>query len=178
MQKQIEELLNALKSKLDDMSALEFRTAKTIISTISIKIKLNSISKQHAIEKRESKDRFHPIRPYRGEIYHVLLSQDNVGKELNGPHLCVIISNQKKNNYSEKVNVVPIEGDGNRIDRMNHVQVTNKDMEDGLLRKDPSRIIGGDIMTIDKSRLDIKIGKLSTNKQAELDRMLKNQLKL
>lgn len=87
--------------------------------------------------------------------------------------MCVVISNKGKNLYSEKVNVVPIEGDGNKIDPKNNIQLTNEDLEDGNLNKDPSKIIGADIMTIDKARLDRRIGKLKDYKLIEVIDMVK-----
>lgn len=171
-----QKLVTFLENLLKKFSNSELTTARTIVKTIQFKLNLNQISKTHAIDKKKDLKKLHPVRPNRSEIYNVLLSDDNVGTELNGNHPCVIISNQKKNLYSEKVNVVPIEGDGNRIDRMNHIKITNLDLSEGSLTKDPSRAIAGDVMTIDKARLDRKIGKLSPQKMTELMNMVKNQL--
>lgn len=172
----IESLKSRLENKLTSSNKRDLWKIRNIIDSIPEKCRMDQISRDHADLKKADNKKFHPVRPTRGEIYNILLSGDNVGKELINNHLCVIISNQKKNIYSEKVNVVPIEGDGRKIDRMNNIQITNGDLEDGSLDKIPSKIIGGDIMTIDKSRIDLRVGKLKEAKMAELMEMVKAQL--
>ncbi|OZS78957.1 hypothetical protein CF394_03445 [Tetzosporium hominis] len=173
---EIENLKSRLERELKKTDSTYQWKVKKIIDSIVEKCELDEKSKKHAGEKKSHHRKFHPVRPVRGEIYNVLLSPDNVGTELNNNHLCVIISNPKKNIYSEKVNVVPIEGDGRRIDPMNNIQLTNEDLEFGTITKDPSRIIGGDIMTIDKARIDRKVAKLSPEKLEEVMAMVTSQL--
>ena len=72
----------------------------------------NSIENRKLRSSHEKK--FHPVKPYRGEIYNAFITE-GVGSELCGNHLVVIIQNKKANIYSEKVNVLPIEGDGTKI---------------------------------------------------------------
>lgn len=171
--RRLTEKLNDILATLDKRN---FRKAFVIISSIAQKCELDQKSREHAKQKKEDENKHHPIRPIRGEIYNVKISDDNVGTELNGNHLCVIISNDRKNIFSEKVNVVPIEGDGKKIDKKNNIQLTNKDLEDGKIDKDPSKIIGADVMTIDKARLDRRIGKVDNNKLKEITKMVKAQL--
>ncbi|MCM3571276.1 type II toxin-antitoxin system PemK/MazF family toxin [Neobacillus mesonae] len=169
-------LKDILLDKLSTLHKKNFRKALIIINSIPEKCRLDQKSYDHAVLKKADKKKLHPTRPVRGEIYNALISEDNVGTELNGNHLCVIISNKKKNLYSEKVNVVPIEGDGKKIDPKNNIQLTNADLEDGTLDKDPSKIIGADIMTLDKARLERRIGKLKDDKLDEVLEMVKAQL--
>ncbi|MBP1934879.1 type II toxin-antitoxin system PemK/MazF family toxin [Ammoniphilus resinae] len=173
---QIDRLITRLTDVLSKLHPRNFKKALLIINSIPEKCSLDKKSYDHALQKKADKRKLHPTRPVRGEIYNVLISQDNVGTELIGNHLCVIISNKKKNLYSEKVNVVPIEGDGTKIDPINNIQLTNDDLEDGHLDKNPSKIIAADIMTIDKARLDIRIGKLKDEKLKEIIQMVKDQL--
>jgi len=173
---QKDRLKNKLLNILSTLHKKYFGTALVIINSIPDKCRLNQKSYDHAILKKENKKKLHPTRPIRGGIYNTLISEDNVGSELNGNHLCIVISNKKKNLYSEKVNVIPIEGDGNKIDPINNIQLKNNDLEDGSLDKDPSKIIGGDIMTLDKARLGQKIGKLKSEKLDEVIEMIKAQL--
>ena len=56
----------------------------------------------------------HPVILTRGEIYNAYITE-GVGKELTGNYLAVIIQSRNSNMYSDKVTVVPIEGDGNII---------------------------------------------------------------
>lgn len=175
-QRKKDRLSAELLDVLSNLEESDFYKALVTIKGIPTKVQLDNTSKEHAKQKKEDKKKLHPTRPVRGDVYNVLISDDNVGTELNGNHLCVIISNKKKNLYSEKVNVVPIEGDGSKIDSKNNIKLTNDDMEEGKLDKDPSKIIGADIMTIDKARLDIRIGKLKEPKLNEVISMVKNQL--
>ena len=101
------------------------------------------------------------------------------GKELCGSHPVLIVQNQKQNIHAEKVNVLPIEGDGNKINPKYQVQITSADMENNIiLSKDPSRVIISDIMTLDKARLGKKIGKLKQSKMDVINETLKLQLDL
>lgn len=121
--------------------------------------------------------KFHPVKPQRGEIYNAFITE-GVGSELCGNHLVVIIQNKKGNIYSEKVNVLPIEGNGAKINPNYQVRLTSSDLSEGLLSKDPSRIIVTDITTIDKARLGRKIGCLTLERLAEIDKLLKKHLEL
>ena len=121
--------------------------------------------------------KFHPVKPQRGEIYNAFITE-GVGSELCGNHPVVIIQNKKANIYSEKINVLPIEGNGTKINPNYQVQLTNEDLADGSLDKDPSRIIVTDITTIDKARLGRKIGTLSPDCLAAVEKLLKKHLEL
>lgn len=119
----------------------------------------------------------HPISPRRGQIYNAYITT-GVGKELKKNHLVVIIQNLKANIFSEKVNVIPIEGDGNNINPVYMEQICSNDLVEGSLDKNPSRVITSDILTIDKARLGRFIGKLSEEKMSLISEKLKKQLDL
>lgn len=121
--------------------------------------------------------KYHPVKPYRGEIYNAFITE-GVGSELCGNHLVVIIQNKKANIYSEKVNVLPIEGDGTKINPNYQIQLSSKDLIEGILDKEPSRIIVTDITTIDKSRLGKRIGRLTPECLTSVDKLLKRHLEL
>lgn len=130
------------------------------------------------IQQAETKfPKKHPVRPKRGQIFNAEIGE-NVGSELSGNHLVIIIQNTKGNIYSEKVNVIPIEGDGNKIKPSVHLKLTNEDLEYGYLDKDPSRVIFADIMTIDKARLGRRIGQIKSQKINEICKKIKEQLEL
>ncbi len=94
-------------------------------------------------------------------------------------HPVIIMQNHSQNMHADKVNVLTIEGDGNKINPKYQVCITNDDIEgDANLSKNPSRVIISDILTIDKARLGIKIGKLKTEKIKVLNEKLKKQLDL
>ncbi len=87
--------------------------------------------------------KFHPIKPYRGEIYNAF-----------------------------------IEGDGTKINPNYQVRLSSAELADGKLDKEPSRIIVTDITTIDKARLGRRIGRLTPECLAIVDKLLKNHLEL
>lgn len=135
----------------------------------------------NSLENRKIRDahpkKFHPVKPQRGEIYNAFITE-GVGSELCGNHLVVIIQNKKGNIYSEKVNVLPIEGTGAKINPNYQVRLSSSDLASGSLDKDPSRIIVTDITTIDKARLGRKIGCLTPECLAQVDKLLKKHLEL
>ena len=120
---------------------------------------------------------YHPIKVFKGEIYNAQIAQ-NAGSELSDNHLVVIIQGFSSNVYGEKVTILPIEGDGNKVNPHYQIKLTNADLEEGMLDKDPSRIIFTDIMTLDKARLDRRIGKLNPTKIEEVNRYLVAHLDL
>ena len=101
-----------------------------------------------------------------------------MGSELCGNHLVVIIQNKKANIYSEKVHVLPIEGDGTKINLNYQVRLSSAELADGKLDKEPSRIIVTDITTIDKARLGRRIGRLTPQCLVAVEKLLKNHLEL
>lgn len=158
-------------------------------------LKITYESKQHMIDKRTEKRKkeednaakgirkkvvtTHPISPIRGQIYNALLGE-NWGSELSGEHPVLIISNAKNNLFAQKVNVVAIEGDGNNTSAPYLVQISSSDFEDGAkkLKKDPSRVVAPEILTIDKSRLNLLVGKLKDKKMLEISEALAKQLEI
>lgn len=117
--------------------------------------KLNLMSKNNRVIQTNNLDKTHPTKIYSGEIYYITMT-DGVGTELKGDHLGIVIQNTKANLYSSKVNIVPIEGDGSKINKNYNVELTNTDLVEGHIDKDPSRIITTDILTLDKCRLGKK----------------------
>ncbi|MBQ8799998.1 MAG: hypothetical protein IJZ55_10575 [Lachnospiraceae bacterium] len=73
---------------------------------------------EKSIESRKSRDshvkKYHPIKVFKGEIYNAQITQ-NAGSELSDNHLVVIVQGFSSNVYGEKVTVLPIEGDGSKL---------------------------------------------------------------
>lgn len=115
--------------------------------------------------------KYHPVKVFKGEIYNAQITE-NAGSELSNNHLVIIIQGFSSNVYGEKVTVLPIEGDGSKINPHYQIKLTNTDLEEGMLDKDPSRIIFTDIMTLDKARLDRRVGKLNSDKIDEVNKYL------
>lgn len=167
-------VFNGLISTIKHISvnkALKYIQALPIIC----RLHYNSLENRR-IKNNDSK-KLHPIIPQRGEIYNAYITE-GVGSELCDNHLVLIIQNQKGNMYGEKVNVLPIEGDGMKVNSNYQVKLANDDMETGHLNKNPSRIIITDITTIDKARLDRRIGKIKPECMSAVDKLLRQQLSL
>lgn len=158
-------------------SSQNCKDIKRYLSDILVNVKLNLNSRNNRAKQSSNPNKIHPVNVYSGEIYFITMS-GGVGTELIGDHLGIVVQNKKANLYSSKVNVVPIEGDGTKINKNYNVELTNADLESGHIDKDPSRIITTDILTIDKCRLSRKIGKVNDAKYEEIKKYLKKQLDL
>lgn len=142
-------------------------------------IPLQCLMNEESLQNRKLRDshpkKFHPVKTRKGDIFNANITE-NVGSELGENHLVIIIQGRSSNIYGEKVTVMPIEGDGNRINPHYQIRLTNDDLETGRLDKNPSRIIFTDIITIDKARLDRKIGTLKPEKIEEVNRYIKSHM--
>lgn len=170
-------LLSMFNGILSNIKNISFKKSSSLIKDFPTVCELSYKSYENAEMKKVSKTNMHPIIPTRGEIYNAFITE-GVGRELAGNHLVVIIQNQTSNIYSDKVTVVPIEGDGQKIKSSYQTKLTNNDLSIGRIDKDPSRIIFADIMSIDKARLGRRIGKLSDKKIERLNQLLKKHLNL
>lgn len=151
--------------------------ASHYIQMLPLICKLHYNSLENRRLKNNNPKKLHPIIPQRGEIYNAYITE-GVGSELCNNHLVLIIQNQKGNMYGEKVNILPIEGDGTKINPNYQIVLTNTDMIIGHLDKIPSRIIITDITTIDKARLDRRIGKITPECMSSVENLLRKQLSL
>ncbi len=171
-------LLSMFSGILSNVKNTSLRKISDIIRDIPSICKMNYISYEYSLSKNNTYNKIHPVVPIKGEIYNAFITV-GVGKELFGMHPVVIMQNYSQNMHADKVNVLPIEGDGNKINPKYQVSITSDDLEGStVLTKDPSRVIISDIMTIDKARLGIKVGKLKEEKIKELNEKLKKQLDL
>lgn len=170
-------LLSMFNGILTNIKNISFRKSTSLIKDFPSICEMSYKSYEYIEKKKISNTNMHPIIPTRGEIYNAFITE-GVGRELTGNHLVVILQNQNSNMYSDKVTVVPIEGDGNKIKPSYQTKLTNEDLYSRKLDKDPSRIIFADIMTIDKSRLGRKIGMLKDEKIQKLNKLIKKHLSL
>lgn len=170
-----DELDNLFSNIASVFSVENGREIKRYLKDVITNIKLNSHSKNNRNLQVANLDKTHPLKIYTGEIYYITMT-DGVGTELKGDHLGIVIQNKKANLYSSKVNIVPIEGDGSKINKNYNVELTNNDLTEGHLDKNPSRIITTDILTIDKCRLGKKIGKITPDKLDEIKKYIRKQL--
>lgn len=163
---------------LSTIRKTSFRKMSSIIKDIPAICKMSYESYENSQIRKLSYNKVHPVVPIRGEIYNAFITE-GVGKELCGTHPVLIIQNQNQNIHSEKVNVLPIEGDGNKINPKYQEQIASTDLEGNtILLKDPSRVIISDILTIDKARLGKKVGKLKNEKIEIINEKIREQLDL
>lgn len=163
---------------LDNIKSISIKKTLSLIKDIPEICKMNYKSYENSELRKQNKNHMHPIIPTRGEIYDAYITE-GVGKELCGRHPVVVIQSVSANMYSEKVTILPIEGDGKQIKSSYQEKLTSDDLEDNVkLIKDPSRVITSDLMTIDKARLGKKIGKIKLEKMNLIDKKVKKQLGL
>lgn len=170
-------LLSMFQGILDNIKNISYRKTTSTIKDVPSICEMSYKSYENTQLKRISNTNMHPIIPTRGEIYNANITE-GVGKELCGNHLVIVIQNANSNIFSDKVTVIPIEGDGNYIKKSYQMRLTNSDLASGHIDKDPSRIIFSDIMTIDKARLERKIGMLTQEKIEKINSAIKKHLSL
>ena len=166
------------ESILNSVKYISLKKIVSLINDIPEICKMDYKSCKNSKLRKENKSNMHPIIPTRGEIYDANITE-GVGKELCGRHPVVIIQGSAANMYSEKVTILPIEGDGKQIKSSYQERLTNDDLENNVkLIKNPSRVITSDLITIDKARLGNKIGKIKLEKMRIIDKKVKKQLNL
>lgn len=90
----------------------------------------------------------------------VVESPYGVGCETTGFRWSIIISNESHAKDSNTANVIFL-GSSKATNKKYHLEITNEDLIDGALEKDPSRVNLGDIYTVDKKRIIDYKGKVS-----------------
>ena len=105
----------------------------------------------------------------RGEIYYADLSPV-VGSEQGGYRPVLILQNNKGNEYSTTVIVAPISSRMTKNDLPTHVIIETEFLEK------KSVILLEQIRTIDKKRIDEKLGSLSQNLMEKVNLAIKTSL--
>lgn len=90
----------------------------------------------------------------------VVESPYGVGSETTGFRWSIIISNKSHAKNSNTANVIFLDS-SKATKKKYHLEITNEDLIDGALEKDPSRVNLGDIYTVDKKRIKDYKGKVS-----------------
>lgn len=106
---------------------------------------------------------------FRGEIYYADLSPV-LGSEQGGYRPIVVLQNNKGNKYSTTVIIAPISSKVFKNDLPTHVLI-----EEPFLEK-KSVILLEQIRTIDKKRIDEKIGDLSNEVMERVNEAIKTSL--
>ena len=173
--------INNLKNHFENivMTFNETNAYKVLqyLKEIPLLCDMDKKSKENRKLKSNDHKHLHPVSVGRGEIYNLEITE-GIGSELSGNHLVIIIQNQKGNMYGEKVNELPIEGDGTKTNSNYQMALYNTDLISCSLNKNPSRIILTDIMTFDKARLKNKIATIKPEKMNAIDPKIKKQLSL
>ena len=90
----------------------------------------------------------------------VVESPYGVGCETTGFRWSIIISNEGHAKNSNTANVIFLDS-SKATKKKYHLEITNEDLIDGALEKDPSRVNLGDIYTVDKKRIKDYKGEVS-----------------
>lgn len=171
-------LTKKTESIVSKLKKTDFKKYVALLSFIPNNLKLTYKSDvwNKARPKTGKDKKKHPMKPIRGQIYNAYLGE-NLGSELSGDHPVIVMQNSTGNLFAQKVNVLPIEGDGNDVTEPYQMKITSADLEDDVkLTKDPSRIIISDILTIDKARLGVKVGMIKEVKMKEINKAIIAQL--
>ena len=104
----------------------------------------------------------------RGEIYWVKLDP-TFGKEINKTRPCVVISNDRQNEYSPLIIVVPITSDSEKIYPF---EVVIK------LGSGKGKVLTDQVRSIDKERLGDKIGQINELIMSEISEKMKRVMAL
>lgn len=109
--------------------------------------------------------------PHRGELYWVSLDP-TVGSEISKTRPALIISNDVGNQYADRVIVAPISS-GN-TERIYPFEVLLPAGEAGLSKA--SKVLLDQIRTVDKQRLNNRIGVLTSERMEEVNRAIRRSL--
>lgn len=109
--------------------------------------------------------------PLRGEVYWVNLDP-TVGTEIAKTRPAVVISNDIGNQYSARVIVAPITSQG--VERVYPFEVLVPAGEGGLARA--SKVLLDQIRTVDRQRLQQRIGALTPGRMDEVNRAIRLSL--
>lgn len=105
----------------------------------------------------------------RGDIYYANLSPV-IGSEQGGYRPVVVLQNNKGNKYSTTVIIAPISSKVMKNDLPTHVVINEEFLEK------ISVVLLEQIRTIDKKRMDIKIGTLSFEAMSKINIAIKTSL--
>jgi len=109
----------------------------------------------------------------RGEIYLAALDPV-VGKEISKTRPVVIISNDKNNQFSGTVTILPITSQN--LEKIYPFEVFLTKGSGNLPKN--SKVKGDQIRTIDKTRVLSQIGRLRANEIAEIEKAIRIHLEL
>lgn len=105
---------------------------------------------------------------HRGEVYY-FLSSSSVGSEQKGGRPCVIVSNEKNNEYAKTVTIIPI------TSKEKNPLPTHVKIDIGSIA---GTALAEQIMTISVNRLSDYCGEIDLKTQKEVDKALAVQLAL
>lgn len=133
--------------------------------------KLDLQEKAEILDKRKNKGK-HPIQPRKGDIYLIEFGQ-NIGKELSNIHMGIVVQSSNSNVASHTVIVIPISSSPKLYPT--HERILETDIKTGKLDKLPSKAKVDQITCIDKARMLYKVGSVTDEFMARLEkRIMKN----
>lgn len=137
------------------------------------KLDINLLAAEQDEHRSKEREKMHPIRPRRGEVYLTQLGE-NIGKEINDKHLVLIVQNNKGNSYGNTVVCIPISSSTKLYPP--HEKIELKDIKSGRLDKLPSKAKTEQIHYLDKARLIHKVAELEPKAIERICERLKKNL--
>ena len=104
----------------------------------------------------------------KGDVYFVKMGDEGIGCEQKGDRYAIIVQNNTGNQYSPTTIVAFATTSIHKAKLPTHIEINNSNS--GI--PEPSIVLCEQLRTIDKSRLERRVGHLSINKKEELDRAL------
>lgn len=177
-----EQVETNFKKFIENIGTQNLHKCLEISNWIGKQVELSRQSAYNNINKHKNPKNYHPVRPCRGWIY-VVNYGCNVGFEFNDIHLGLIMQNDVGNTYRDTTIVLPITEikTTEKFDKHVNIELTNADIINKVrngLDKDPSKLKVESIISIDKSRLGVKVGQLTSDKMEEVENLLKNLINL
>lgn len=168
--KEIDDILFKIRNKVNNNNYNDFiRICNWLGNKLDLCIKAN----QQDILRQKDTNKYHPIRPRKGDIYVAELGE-NIGGEISSRHLIVVIQNNSINTYGNTVIVAPISSSLKYS--KTHIIINNEDIKNGRLDKLPSKVKTEQIKHIDKARLVKKIAELNNDTMEKITKIINKNI--
>ena len=170
---EVETLESCIIELKKSISKKKYKDSIRYCEWLKTKLDINLLAAEQDEHRSKDREKMHPIRPRRGEIYLTQLGE-NIGKEINDKHLVLIVQNNKGNSFGNTVVCIPISSSTKLYPP--HEKIEVKDIKSGKLDKIPSKEKTEQIHYLDKARLIHKVAELELEAIERICERLKKNL--
>lgn len=170
---EVETLESCIIELKKSISKKKYKDSIRYCEWLKTKLDINLLAAEQDEHRSKDREKMHPIRPRRGEIYLTQLGE-NIGKEINDKHLVLIVQNNKGNSFGNTVVCIPISSSTKLYPP--HEKIEVKDIKSGKLDKLPSKAKTEQIHYLDKARLIHKVAELELEAIERICERLKKNL--